>query len=78
MALAQQKAQLEAELMREAHQLKLAEFAMAQEVHRQKMEHAQQLHEHSLAQTQFGIAAGAQAHEQKMAQAKSRPPKVKA
>jgi hypothetical protein len=38
----------------------------AHELHQQKMSHAQQLHEHTMAQGQLGMVATAHAHDTKM------------
>jgi len=71
LAIAHQKAQLE-------ERLALIEAGLKQREHEQKMELAREQHTASLQQTHIGMIAGAEAHEQKMEQAKAKPkPKAK-
>lgn len=66
MAMAERKAQLEERLMLLDHELK-------REQHAAELEMKRELHQHSMAQSQMNMAAGAQAHEAKMAQANRKP-----
>lgn len=53
--------------------LAMADEARKEREHAQKMEQSRQAHEHALTQSQVGILASAQAHDQKMQQASSKP-----
>lgn len=66
MQIAQQKFELEREL-------KIMDFQLKREQHAAELEMKREMHQQSLQQGQFSMAAGAQAHEQKMKQAKGKP-----
>jgi len=66
MQLAQQKFELEKEL-------KLMDFQLKREQHAADLEMKREMHAQSLQQGQFSMAAGAQAHEQKMKEQKAKP-----
>ena len=66
MAMAERKAQLEERLAMMEHEMKMQQHAADMEMKREA-------HQHSMAQSQMSMAAGAQAHEAKMAQTKAKP-----
>lgn len=68
--LKERMALLQADLDREKF---VREEARKDREHQQKMEQAAQMHEHTITQSKLSLVAGAQAHDQKMQQAKSKP-----
>ncbi len=64
MVMAERKFELEREL-------KMLDFQLKREQHQADMEMKRELHSASLQQAEFGMVAGAQAHEQKMEQSKA-------
>lgn len=67
--LAREKHELDAKLALLDAALKEKADARSHELHLQKMQHAQQTHEHAIQQGRLGMAATAQSHDAKMAQA---------
>lgn len=68
--LKKELALLDFQLQRE---LAMADEARKQREHELKMEQSRQAHEHAMTQSQVNLIAGAQQHQQKMQQAKSKP-----
>ena len=53
----------------------MLDYQMKREMHAEEMAMKRELHQHAITQGQFGLAAGAEAHAQKMEQAKAKPSK---
>jgi hypothetical protein len=67
-ALAKEKAELEARLAVMEHQFKLKEHELKVQELQHKMSAQQQIHEHKVKESEMGLVAGAMTHDQKMEQ----------